>query len=154
MAGQQRDRAFQQAERTPSITTVTCPMTILKASRALERVIENRGTVTRREAPATSTPEPSCAALLTTAAPPPPLFSPPSDLTMVKKRNLTLAASATTSGAATKASSSAPRKGTLDAPPPAPALPAPESSTAGPAPGDWPALQPPNAMRRGLGALV
>nr|XP_051211008.1 flocculation protein FLO11-like [Lolium perenne] len=58
---------------------------------------------------------------------------------MVTKRNLTLTASVAASGAAAKASSSAPRKSALDASAPASAPPAPETSTAGPVLGDWPA---------------
>ncbi|KAK1677023.1 hypothetical protein QYE76_037871 [Lolium multiflorum] len=57
---------------------------------------------------------------------------------MVRKRSLTLATSAMTSGAATKAPPSSSRRGASDASPPVPAPPAPESSTARPAPGDWP----------------
>nr|XP_051201901.1 uncharacterized protein LOC127315455 [Lolium perenne] len=58
---------------------------------------------------------------------------------MVKKKNSTVAASSVSGGAAAKASPNPLKRGAPDAPPPAPALPAPSSSTVGSNPGDWPA---------------
>jgi hypothetical protein len=57
---------------------------------------------------------------------------------MVKQKNLYLATSAVTSGPAAKTPPNSSRRSASYAPPPASTPPAPESSTAGPMPGDWP----------------